>query len=253
MYKKYTYNNNPLLFHDKCPGFFYVHYTTHGTYSFTSHPKDEAIMVKCHAQGHKRRDWPGRDSYPHSGNTRTWVQCTGPLGHDTLYTGCFNKKVIRIEGVHMPMLFILTICMWFTNYEALLISAFHWNLSYIIAVTHDRVHCYWNRPLQIAFLQVWVIDARQDNRWKSVLMNKIFFSNEGYLLTLPFYAPTHSTFPPPLSTQSWQRRSMSWTARLTIAGSLRKASTSWRTRPRNSSRSWGGVANTLFFKCAPKK
>ena len=49
----------PLLFHDKCTGFFYVHYTTHGTYSFTSHPKDEAIMVKCLAQGHKRRDRPG--------------------------------------------------------------------------------------------------------------------------------------------------------------------------------------------------
>ena len=31
----------PLLFHDKCPGFFYVHYTTHRTYSFTSHLKDE--------------------------------------------------------------------------------------------------------------------------------------------------------------------------------------------------------------------
>ena len=46
----------PLLFHDKCPGFFYVHYTTHGTYSFTSHPKDEAIMVKCLAQGHESRD-----------------------------------------------------------------------------------------------------------------------------------------------------------------------------------------------------
>ena len=24
---------------DKCTGLFYVHYTTHGTYSFTSHPK----------------------------------------------------------------------------------------------------------------------------------------------------------------------------------------------------------------------
>ena len=36
---------SPLLFHDKCPGFFYVHYTTHWTYSFTSHPKDEAITV----------------------------------------------------------------------------------------------------------------------------------------------------------------------------------------------------------------
>ena len=55
------HRGKPLLFHDKCPGFFYVHYTTHGTYSFTSHPKGEAIMVKCLAQGHKRRDrpWPG--------------------------------------------------------------------------------------------------------------------------------------------------------------------------------------------------
>ncbi len=32
---------------DKCTGFFYVRYTTHSTYSFTSHLKDEAIMVKC--------------------------------------------------------------------------------------------------------------------------------------------------------------------------------------------------------------
>ena len=55
---------SPLLFYDKCPGFFYVHHTTHGTYSFTSHPKDEAIMVKYLAQGHKHRDRPGRDSNP---------------------------------------------------------------------------------------------------------------------------------------------------------------------------------------------
>ena len=65
------HRGKPLLFHDKCPGFFYVHYTTHGTYIFTSHPKGEAIMVKCLAQGHKHRDRPGRDSNPHSGNTRT--------------------------------------------------------------------------------------------------------------------------------------------------------------------------------------
>ena len=63
---------SPFSFYDKCPGFFYVHYTTHGTYSFTSHPKDEAIMVKCLAQGHKCHD---RDSNPHSAaNTRTWVR-----------------------------------------------------------------------------------------------------------------------------------------------------------------------------------
>ena len=67
------HRGKPLLFHNKCPG----------TYSFTSHPKDEAIMVKCLAQGHKCRDRPGRDSNPHSGNTRTWVQCTRPLGHNT--------------------------------------------------------------------------------------------------------------------------------------------------------------------------
>ena len=55
----------------KCTGFFYVHYTTDGTYSFTSHPEDKAIMVKCLAQGYKRRDRPGQDSNSHSGNTRT--------------------------------------------------------------------------------------------------------------------------------------------------------------------------------------
>ena len=53
------HRGKPFLFHDKCP------------YNFTSHPKDEAIMVKCLAQGHKRRHRPGRDSNPHSGNTRT--------------------------------------------------------------------------------------------------------------------------------------------------------------------------------------
>ena len=32
-----------------------MHYTTRGTYSFTSHPKNDAIMVKCLAHGHERR------------------------------------------------------------------------------------------------------------------------------------------------------------------------------------------------------
>ena len=78
------HRGKPLHFHDKCPGFFYVHYTTHGTYSFTSHPKDEAIVVKYLAQGgYKCRDQPGRDSNPHSDNTRNWVQCTRPLGNNT--------------------------------------------------------------------------------------------------------------------------------------------------------------------------
>ena len=39
------HRGKPLLFYDNCPGIFYVHYTTHRTYSFTSHPKDEAISV----------------------------------------------------------------------------------------------------------------------------------------------------------------------------------------------------------------
>ena len=65
------HRGKPLLFHDKCSGFFYVHYTTHGTYSFTSHPKDEAIVVKCLAQGHKCCNRPG---FELESNT---------LGHDT--------------------------------------------------------------------------------------------------------------------------------------------------------------------------
>ena len=41
--------------HDKCTGFFYVHYTTQG-----SHLKDEPITVKC----------PDQDSSPHSANRK---------------------------------------------------------------------------------------------------------------------------------------------------------------------------------------
>ena len=91
------HRGKPLLFHDKCTGFFYVHYTTYGTYSFTSHPKDKAITVKCLAQGHKHRDQPGRDSNPHSGNTRTWVQCTRPLGHNTQYKTLFASFQLVVQ------------------------------------------------------------------------------------------------------------------------------------------------------------
>ena len=45
--------------------------------------RTKQLWLKCLAQGHKRRDRPGRDSNPHSGNTRTWVQFTRPLGHNT--------------------------------------------------------------------------------------------------------------------------------------------------------------------------
>ena len=90
---------SPFSFTISVLGSFYVHYTTHRTYSFTSHPKDEAIMGKCLAQGHKRRNRPGRDSNPHSDNTRTWVQCTRPLGHDTPQSITLrNNHCVKREG-----------------------------------------------------------------------------------------------------------------------------------------------------------
>ena len=104
----------PLLFYDKCPGFFYVHYTTHGTCSFTSHPKDEAIMVKCLAQGLKQHDQPCRDSNPHSDNTRTWVQCTRPLGHDTPCMSLEWFHVIKFSAN------VSGVCSLFINYSYLL-------------------------------------------------------------------------------------------------------------------------------------
>ncbi len=61
-----TLGRTPSLY-DKCTGFFYVRYTTHGTNGFTSHPKDEAIMVKCLAEGQK---CPDRDSNPHSADQK---------------------------------------------------------------------------------------------------------------------------------------------------------------------------------------
>ena len=53
----------PLLLSISTSGFFYVHYTTHGTYGLTSHPKDGAIVVECLAQGHTCHD---QGSNPHS-------------------------------------------------------------------------------------------------------------------------------------------------------------------------------------------
>ena len=39
-----TLGQTPSLI-DKYTGFFYVHYTTHGTNGFTSHPKDESSWL----------------------------------------------------------------------------------------------------------------------------------------------------------------------------------------------------------------
>ena len=60
-------------------------------------------MVKCLAQGHKRRDW---DLNPHSDNARTWVQCTRPLGHDTHNT--FAHIFCR---EHCPI-WLSGVCVW---------------------------------------------------------------------------------------------------------------------------------------------
>ena len=52
----------PVLFHDKCSGFFYIHYfnnLVHGTYGLTSHPKDEAIKVSCLGTQEARPARPG--------------------------------------------------------------------------------------------------------------------------------------------------------------------------------------------------
>ena len=88
-------NTGASPFSFTCPGFFYVHYTTHGTYSFTSHPKDEAIMVKCLAQGHKRRDRLGWDSNPLDRSATTLHQdtTTGLQKCQTLYT---NSKRLEV-------------------------------------------------------------------------------------------------------------------------------------------------------------
>ena len=47
MYVNQKHRGKPLLFHDKCSGFFYVHYfnnLVHGPCSLTSHPKDRPII-----------------------------------------------------------------------------------------------------------------------------------------------------------------------------------------------------------------
>ena len=63
----------PSLFVN-CTGFFYVHYTIHRTYGFTSHPKDASIMVQCLALGHKCYTTGTPTHTLLNRNTRTWVQ-----------------------------------------------------------------------------------------------------------------------------------------------------------------------------------
>ena len=87
--KPETPGQTPSL-NDRCTGFFYVHYTTHGTYSFTSHPKDEAIMVKCLAQGHKCRY---RESNPHPGFLTTPELESGALDRSATTLGSLESPI----------------------------------------------------------------------------------------------------------------------------------------------------------------
>ena len=50
----------------------------------------------------------GRDSNPHSDNTRTWVQCTRPLGHDTILHSSPSINTGRIELT--PLVFHPSFC-----------------------------------------------------------------------------------------------------------------------------------------------
>ena len=87
---------------------------TQHTYSFTSHLKDEAIMVKCLAQGTSAATSQARDSNPHSDNTRTWVQCTRPLGHDTPYHNVKyymeEKEYIHVKDIPITLTYRLIDC-----------------------------------------------------------------------------------------------------------------------------------------------
>ena len=67
---------------EKRTGLFYMHNTTNRPNGFASHPKDKAIMVRCLAWVHKCHE---RVLNPHSAeqtNTRSWLWCSYPLGHD---------------------------------------------------------------------------------------------------------------------------------------------------------------------------
>ena len=77
------HRGKPLLFHDKCSVFFYVHYFNN--LRPTAYLKDEAILVKCLAQGHKHRDQPCRDLNPHSDQNLSPMHYTARPQHSLSY------------------------------------------------------------------------------------------------------------------------------------------------------------------------
>ena len=102
------HRGKPLLFHDKCPVFFYVHYTTHGTYGFTSHPNDETIMVKL------------KETSAATGQAgiRTHILTTPELEPNAL--DCSATTLIRFEALHggisISFRFAVTPCVYL-NYR----------------------------------------------------------------------------------------------------------------------------------------
>ena len=114
------HRGKPLLYHNKCPGFFYEHYTTHGTYSFTSHLKDEAIMVKCLAQGHKQLEFT----------------LTHPLG--------FHSSILQINIIWVKYLYVYT-------YFFLNIYGLHKSCGDISPLRRDSILDFCRSPVMIWF------------------------------------------------------------------------------------------------------
>ena len=112
-------------------------------------------------------------------------------------------------------------------------------------------------------VEIWVTFWR----WLTLICNKI--NTDSYLFLwnfIPFvhsghfqnmfhflHCPMPSTCPPPLSTHSWHRRLMSFTARRMVPGFCRNTSTSCSILCCKSCRLRGGVTNTLSFRYPQRK
>ena len=88
-----------------------------------------------------------------------------------------------------------------------------------------------------------------------IIASYLCFGNDWYDYFLPwsFYASTSSTYPPLISTQSWQRWSISWRSCLTSGQIDAQISTnSGQIRPKDPQEHKEIVASTLLFKIFQK-